>query len=450
MSYKVGGLVEAATYNYFVGFINSIYSDSFAGSTNPSSAAFGYGIGTNLPAVNPTINPSAPPPYTPAEIVTAVQWTNLFDRIVKIGLHQGTSTNPIPALVKGSIANPHNADLIAAFNDYTNSTTLKEVISQIAARKCIMAVSQRILNLAPPAVSPTIPAYTWTSGSQYSFQVDFTTWDNARHFFNLGGAITINGNISGGGSADAMWASILAGMGTITFNWQGAQPGGSGPSSNKGFYFLTTSYQEVFRKTPHGGSAYYVASYISVNAKLNAAAGVNGKIDFQFRIVDASATPPTKTGTITTNIGNISSGGAVPYPGPAVITNAGLYTPTFTPDPPGIHLSVAVSPETIQAESQESDTPPLTTSVITAQASGGTAPYTYVWANFTSAPNVVTFNPPAPQTSSGPVSVTFSRVMESGGIAVGVARVTVTDSASNVATTLVNWGMANNHNNTPL
>lgn len=428
MPYYIGGLIQAATYNFFADFVNSIYGDRNVNATTPYLANTGYGKLPNINYVDPE-NPG-----DPAEVISAAQWNALFSRITACGIHQGISTAPIPstAISPGT--------LIEAFNDYLTTQTLKDVVGNIVANKLVIASSQVVLTPATPATNST----SWTAQKRYSFQIDFGSWNNARYFFNLGGALAISGSYTGGSSpvADAFWSDFWSGMGVIKVNAQDSASGGSQPS-NKGFYDLTTSYQEIYRRVPIDGGVSYSDNYISVNAKLNAAAGTNGLVDFQIDQVDNDALPSAKTGTNTINISIAASGGAIPYPGPAVVVTPGAWTTSFTPAAAGVPLAVIVSPVAVSSKIVGAGN--ATSGVITATASGGTAPYTYVWTNETLTPNIVTsFSDPTPPTTSGPVTTTITKNLTSGAIVAGTIKVTVTDAAARTTVAYVDWAADSN------
>lgn len=429
MPYYVGGVIQAATYNYFVDFINAIYGDVNVNSTVPYLANTGYGKLPNVSYVEPVTTGN------PADLVTATQWNALFSRITACGIHQGISTSPIPSTPVAA------GTLVTAFNSYLTTQTLKDVLANIVANKLVIAPSQIVLNPAAPAVNST----SWTTGKRYSFQVNFGSWNNARYFFNLGGSISVAGSYTGGSSpvTDSFWNTFWSGLGVIKFGWQDSSSTAGSQPSNKGFYDLTTSYQEVYRRVPIDGGIAYSNNYISVRAKLNAAAGTNGLVDFQVDMVDNDSSPAAKTGTNTINVSVYTSGGAIPYPGPAVTVTPGGFVTSFSAAAAGVPLAVFASPVSISARITDAGT--ATTGIITATASGGTAPYTYVWSNETLTPNIVTsFSNPTPAATSGPVTTTISKTLTAGQILGGTIKVTVTDAASNTAVTYVNWATDSN------
>jgi len=92
-----------------------------------------------------------------------------------------------------------------------------------------------------------------------------------------------------------------------------------------GFYQLTTSFQTIYTAT-YGIGMYYSANFIQVQARLMAAAGTNGQIQFTVLLSDQELGIKTsKAGTTTYRIDHAKSSGVIVYPGPApVITNNGF------------------------------------------------------------------------------------------------------------------------------
>ena len=108
------------------------------------------------------------------------------------------------------------------------------------------------------------------------FTHSFTSEAHARGFYNAGGEVLFTASRSGGtsgssagtiGSQNSNWTSLLSAMGTLTFNLNNLTSSGStGTSAGKGFYELTTSYQELYIKY---GSGAYASNYYQIQAAVN-------------------------------------------------------------------------------------------------------------------------------------------------------------------------------------
>ncbi len=415
MTYHKYGLIQAATYNAYAALINSIYADTNIGSVTETSADYGYGQATTIPTV------------AVGDKISAAQWTALFSKITLCGTHQGVSVSPIPSSV--SIGN-----LIAAYNAYLTTTTLTDVISRLIANRLLVAVG----DLASASQPTQTSALTWTTGLQYTFSMDFGSWDNARHYFNTGGSVVIGGAHPIGDPDNTYWNAIFTAMGSLKFTWHDTIPAnGSGPGSNKGFYDLTTTYSQIYQRSNTTAYPSYTNNYIAIYAKLNAAAGTNGRIDFLIQLIDNDPTPNTKTVGTEYFISTLASTGSIStiaYTGSITFT-AGSFATIASIAYPGVPLALSIAPTTTAAVVAGGGAGTATTGTITVTASGGTAPYTYAWTNEA---GTISFS------AATSAATTFSRVMTSGEIASGTARCTVSDSAAHSTYVPINWSMNSN------
>lgn len=112
-----------------------------------------------------------------------------------------------------------------------------------------------------------VSEHTWT----------FNSYNHARYFFNSGGQLRLNMELSGGSTAGYYnWADIINEIGVLSFTWDNTFQSSSitqGTSEGKGFYDLTNSYQLLFTSSgvtaPPSGYGYgYTAAglYIHDNA----------------------------------------------------------------------------------------------------------------------------------------------------------------------------------------
>lgn len=121
--------------------------------------------------------------------------------------------------------------------------------------------------------SSTIGTTTYTS-TWYSSLSEETTFTFAnetacRGFFNGGGRIGFSASRSGGSSTtqNTDWTNILSAIGDFYIDLNTAG-GSSGTNAGKGFYELTTSYQQLWQKF---GSGSYASNYIKFEGKINSA-----------------------------------------------------------------------------------------------------------------------------------------------------------------------------------
>lgn len=303
MTYIVGGNIQASDYNTFAtaaAGMNEIYGDLYSGATTLPNAGFGYGQTPLLTSV------------VAGASVTAAQWASLFDTMRSCGSHQGTTVvPPVP------VSNPVAGGSIAAFN---TPSTLAATIALLRTNRNNLALGQSTLVTGSNFVQPALP---WSTSLTWNYQVNFGSWNNARYFFNSGGTLNLNGSYTPNSTQeDAQWISMFATMSPLVFDFDSTAPNSGTGGTALGFYNLTTSYQNLYFKT-FGAGYYYINSSITVQGKLNAAAGTNGLVDFRIIMSNADFTPDVKTSTTTFRVDHKRSSGAITYPGTVTVSAVG-------------------------------------------------------------------------------------------------------------------------------
>lgn len=306
MSYITSGIVQASDYNSFSSTINEVYADLYPGATTLPNAGLGYGqspIGT----------------VTAGNAILASQWNTLFNSMRNTGTHQGTTAvPPLPA------SGPISGDTIVSYNTLGNPTAVNTLLTTLKTNRFNIALGQFTLNNGTPYASVS----SWTTALTYTTRVNFSSWNNARYFFNSGGTLRVRGASAyvGASPVQTGFKTVLeTNMSPLLFgyNFVTQNSGTNVGASPVGFYGLTTSYQEVYKCFLTGG--YSTECFVAVDVKLAAAAGTNGLIDFRVRLVDTDTFPETKSAAITFNLDNAPSSGAIVYPGPAVgVTSGGF------------------------------------------------------------------------------------------------------------------------------
>lgn len=313
MTYITGGNIQAADYNNFTTLstgVNEIYADNYSGATTLPTAGFGYGQ-------SPLVGVSA------GASVQASEWAALFQVMRACGTHQGTTVSPpVP------VTDPVAGDEIVAEN---TGSTMAATIALLQSNKHNLFAGQT--TLTPGSVDTSVSS--WTTLLTYSFQTNFGSWNNARYFFNSGGSLQIVGTYTTGVTpVELAWKNAISTpTAPFTFNWnstEAATGSNDAPLHPIGFWNpatnnpLTTSYQIVYYKAIGGG--YYGSNFVQIEAKLAAAAGTNGLIDFRISLIDGDVTPDSKVAGIAFQVNNAKSDGAIAYPGPAVIITSGGFT----------------------------------------------------------------------------------------------------------------------------
>ena len=303
MTYATGGPIQANDYNTFAtlsGSINEIFADS---ATRPNDT-YGYGQTPALTSVSV------------GQTVTAAQWTALFQAMRDCGTHQGTPVvPPLPS------SNPNIGDIITAYN--VPAGAVSSLITLLHTNRFNLAPLQTSLITGSDFAQPA-GAKPWRNTLTFNYQVNFGSWDNARYFFNTGGSLNLNGSYSPNSTPeDAQWISMFNAMSPLVFNYNSTVPQNGIGGSGLGFYNLSTSWQTIYYKANTGGAYYYTANSIRVRAKLAAAAGTNGLVDFDIQLVEGDVTPAPKNTTTTYRVDYRKSTGVITYPGSVTITSVG-------------------------------------------------------------------------------------------------------------------------------
>jgi len=284
MAYQTGDTILDDEYNTFAtGSVGGSATDS-ANVNNiwgTGSGDRGYGQTTTVSAVSAGSN------------VTATQWSTLLSRITTIGSHQGTSltamTSPsagdeiaIIGAISSNITSLHTNRLTAAGNGTTGSSNLDSTGN-------------------------------WTVSNIQEVTVTFDSADEARYYFNAGGNIQIDPQITGytDDAKARSWNALSQMTGTLVFTAQGSSRSGGADTiivteehtssevtlaTTTGYYDLTTSYQTLLQRDLNTSGSPYIsggANNIKIEAKSNGTQGSNSDagtvITFKISCLDASS-----------------------------------------------------------------------------------------------------------------------------------------------------------------
>lgn len=279
MAYILGDRALAEHYNGFAASINTVWGVGAGGA--------GYGQPNTIPTVTEDVS-----------VITASQWTTLLARMNSSANHQGTSII--------SISNPLASTIISAFADLNTN-----IISITNNKQNHGGVGTTVMNTIAESSS-------WVNNHVQEGRYTFAGGDEARYFFNSGGAIQVSFAKSGTTTTkDTDWNLLATAGGTFSINAQDSgKSGGSGVPSvnnlNSGYYDLTTAYRTIFKQ--FGGVAQYTygVNNIQVEAKVGAAHGDgrgnnSDQIFIKVTYTDAEVEGPddTITGTVTSTINAI-------------------------------------------------------------------------------------------------------------------------------------------------
>lgn len=265
------------------------------------------GTGASTRGYGQTIQSTA---VSPGNIITKAQWDALAYDIVNIKIHQDGST---PTIASASATDP-----IRVGAGYPNSNYDLIIEQAILSRFSLGGGQGLITNKGSATYSSS-----WSSQAQTEFTVTFSNSNEARYFFNSGGAIRIISTRTGGTSSiqNNAWTNLLAGVGTQSFS-------GSLPT-NKNFYTLTNSYDdnifyEFFSSSPYSSNSYELAAKSNVaDNSSGTATQVSIRVKLKDNYVDLGPPAPGDlvNGTLTITVDELKASGALVPSGSFSITS---------------------------------------------------------------------------------------------------------------------------------
>lgn len=254
----VGDLITAARYNVIQSTVANVLS------TGSGDSGYGQALQSSQVAQN--------------QLIEDDHMNTLRLDIRKAYLHQN---NSYPTLAVVSTANT-----VDESNALNNSYTLFESLATNinTNRNTISASRLTTGNTASSYVRTT----TWNATRVGNFTVTFASTTAARHFFNSGGAVQIDMNISGSTTAKVNDWNTLFGtnMGTLTFANLASSRSGSGGTltSSVAYTTLTTTFQTVYTTSATGT---YDTTNFNIQVKFTDVS--NLVIEFQITLNDAAA-----------------------------------------------------------------------------------------------------------------------------------------------------------------
>lgn len=243
MAVSTGTKVYASDYNILRTAVNRWFADNYAGSISfgDGNQTYGWG-GTPVSTV------------TQGNTMLADEMNAIIDRC-NIGVDICNSVTGNISRVEAGV-DGIDAD---QFND--SETRSNSIVTN---RNNIDAAEMSLLTGGSSARS-----IAWSSQITCTFRYTFADFDEARYFFNSGGALTVSGTITGYSTGwpydGAGFNEIFTTMGTIFMDYtQTTQSGSGGSTTGFGYYDLTTSFVTIFTQT---GTGAYSDSYFGVQAR---------------------------------------------------------------------------------------------------------------------------------------------------------------------------------------
>lgn len=251
----VGDLITAARYNAMQGQVSNILG------TGSGDKGYGQTLASSQVAV--------------AQLIEDSHMNDLRLDIRKAYLHQNNSYPTLNVVTTSDIVTDNTLP-----NSYAIFENLSTNID--TNRNTISASRLTTGNTASSYVRTTV----WNATRVGTFTVTFGTTNHARHFFNSGGAVQIDINISGSGASKVSdWNTMYSGMGTLTFANNASSRSGAGGTltSSVAYTTLTTTFQTIYTST---GAGAYAANNYNIQARFTDA--FNLVIEFQITLNDAA------------------------------------------------------------------------------------------------------------------------------------------------------------------
>lgn len=276
MTVNAQELITAATFNGLQSRIETVLGQGF------SDTGYGQTLSSSIVAAN--------------TVITATHLSNLKSDIDKCRAHQTGSLTSLSTInatdrigASESIDKDGTTDTSKGVNDYL------AIIGSIEADKQLCDDTQASVE----AVLQSTRVSEWNGTITHVFTVTYADADARRHFFNAGGQIRFQANLSNGsGGKDADWASMLAAMGTISMASHATTQTGSGVPTSIGNFELTGTSQRIFHKL---GTAYdYQNNMYQINARTLADNII--EFDIQFQDNADGGGDPNVTGDILSSI----------------------------------------------------------------------------------------------------------------------------------------------------
>ncbi len=252
----IGDLITAARYNIIQSKVANVLS------TGSGNSGYGQALQSSQVAQN--------------QLIEDDHMNTLRLDIRKAYLHQN---NSYPTLAVVSTANTVD-DINALNNSYADFETLA---TNIDTNRNTISASRLTTN---STASSYVRTTTWNATRVGNFTVTFASTNAARHFFNSGGAVQIDMNVTAGAGKNDDWNTMfITNMGTLTFaNLASSRSGSSGTlSSSVAYTTLTTSYQTMYSSV---GGGVYTTSNFNIQVRFTDVSSL--VIEFQITLNDAT------------------------------------------------------------------------------------------------------------------------------------------------------------------
>jgi hypothetical protein len=279
----VGDLITALRYNNLQSRINVIMG------TGSGNSGYGQSLVSGQVAVGSNVD--------------LVRVLNLRTDMIKARQHQ-TANNEAPSPGSGAFPLVTTADQVTdAF-----AANLESQMTTIETNKLVLGSGGTLGNQFTDTTDANTSQRTasWNGLLTHNVTVAFGSNDAARFYFNSGGDIRFRVTLTGGTTDTGVnqiytdWTGMFSTMGTIVMNHNSTtRTGSAGTTQAIGFYQLTTSNQEIFRRV---GSGNYASNTYIINARTDNAGNVFFNIQFNDNKGGNPNFDEAVTGTLTSRL----------------------------------------------------------------------------------------------------------------------------------------------------
>lgn len=255
MPVSAGTLVLASEYNTVAELVNKIFGDKYSTvlvtDADRSNHKFGWG------AVN------VDDALVDGTLITAERLQGLVDRTNIMVDHVNLSDTILVFNVPANRVDVLKRTLIRAED---LNVVEDKVNTSILTNNTHLTIdpTNASLYLVDTSALPYKQTAVWNGLLYGEHRWTFNDYNHARYFFNSGGQLRLNMEMTGGTTAGYLnWADIVNEIGVLSLTWDNVVQSSSrtlGTSEGKGFYDLTDEYQLLFTSSgvtiPDNHSAY--------------------------------------------------------------------------------------------------------------------------------------------------------------------------------------------------
>lgn len=280
MTYAVGSAITAADINSQINSINAIWG------TGSGNSGYGQSAIANVSA---------------GQVIPAAKFEEMRSAMADMASHQNSSIAIPPA------TDLEVGDVVQAFTNPPKVYDIPAAISTLTSNKLNVNAAQTSIATIVNHQRTT----AWSTQIKHVFTLNFTTNDNARKFFNLGGQIRFSASRSGGSAStqNTDWTNLLSAAGTTIYD-------------HLSYYNNQTFDQTLASYT---GSGAYVANDYTIKYRSNLAGGGSSIImTVEFNDDHTSGFSDTVDGTIISTIQRRDIGAPLNSPFPSYTLNTAL------------------------------------------------------------------------------------------------------------------------------